>query len=87
MDFFNKVTVNMTSCYEMEEDGEEDEEKVEKPSKSKEKTLTVLEALSTCINWRQILNLPKEVCQHVAIALQHPELYACLLYTSPSPRD
>jgi len=33
MDFFYKVTANMTSCYEMEEDGEEDEEKLEKPSK------------------------------------------------------
>ena len=35
----------------------------------------MLEALSTCINWRQILNLPEEVRQHVAVALQHPEFY------------
>jgi len=76
VDFFYKVTANMTSCYETEEDGEEDEEKLEKPSKSEDKTLTMLEALSTCINWRQILTLLEEVRQHVYVALQHPELYA-----------
>jgi len=62
MDFFDKVTVNKTSCYEMEDEEEGDEEKLEKPSKSEDKTLTVLEALPTCIDWRQILNLPEEVC-------------------------
>ena len=76
VDFFNKVIVNMTSCYEMEDDEEEDEEKLEKPSKSEDKTPTMLEALLTCIDERKILNLPEEVRQNVVVALQHPELYA-----------
>ena len=45
MGFFNKVTINMTSCNELkgEEDGEEDKQK-DSP-KGDDKTLTVLEAL------------------------------------------
>jgi len=45
MDFLDKVTVNMTSCYQMEDEEEGDKEKLEKPLRSKEKTLTILEAL------------------------------------------
>jgi len=28
------------------------------------------------MDWRQILNLPEEVRQHIVFVLQHPELYA-----------
>jgi len=42
VDFFYKVPANMTSCYEMEEDGEEDEGKLKNPSKSEDKTLIML---------------------------------------------
>ena len=50
--FFHKLTVNMTSCYEMEDKEEGDKEKHEKSSKGDDKTLTVLEALPTCMDWR-----------------------------------
>jgi len=76
MDFFDKVTVNMISCYDTEDEQEGDEERLEKPSESEDKTLTLLEALPTCMNWRQIFNLLEEVCRHVVVALQHPKLYA-----------
>jgi len=50
VDFFDKVTVNMTSCYDMEDEEEGDEEKLDKPSESDDKSLIVLEALPTCID-------------------------------------
>jgi len=65
--FFDKVTVNMISCYEMEDEKERNEEKLEKPSESKEKTLTILEALPTYTDWRQIFNLPEEIRQYVVV--------------------
>ena len=74
--FFDKVTINMTSCYKMEDKENGDEEKQEKSWEDDDKTLTLLEALSACIDWRQIFNLPEEVHQHVVVALHHPELYA-----------
>ena len=63
MDFFDKVTVNMTWCYEMEDEEEGDEEKSEKPSENEVKTLTILKALPACNGWRQVLNLLEEVRQ------------------------
>ena len=29
-----------------------------------------------CLNWWQIFSFPNEMCQHMVIALQHPEIYA-----------
>jgi len=52
VDFFDKVIVNMTSCYGLEDEENGDEEKLEKPSESEEKTLTILEALPVCMDWR-----------------------------------
>ena len=66
----------MTSCYEMEDEEEGDEEKLKKYSESEEKTLTILQALLASTDWRQIFNFPEEICQHVVVAMQHPELYA-----------
>jgi len=43
--FFKKVTVNMTSCYELEDKEDEEEEKLEKPPKDDDKILTILETL------------------------------------------
>jgi len=66
----------MTSWYEMEDEENRDKEKQEKSLENINKTLTVLEALPTCMDWRQIFNLPGEICQHLVVALQHPKLYA-----------
>ena len=60
--FFDKIIANMTSCYEMEDEEERDEEKLEKPLESEEKALTILKALSACTNWRQIFNLLEDIC-------------------------
>jgi len=61
MDFFDKVTINVTSCYEMEGEENEDEEKQEKSSEDNDKTLTVLEASLASMDCRQIFNLPEGV--------------------------
>ena len=65
----------MTSCYKMEDEEEGDEDKLEKDSENEVRALTISEAFSACMAWRQILNL-LEVRQHIVVALQHPELYA-----------
>jgi len=49
VEFFDKVTVNMNSCYKMEDGEEGDEDKLEKASENKMKTLTILEALPAWI--------------------------------------
>jgi len=74
--FFEKVTVNMTSCYEMEDNEEGDEDQLEESSEYEKSVLTIPEALPACMNCRQILNLSEEVRQQVVVAMQHPELYA-----------
>jgi len=76
VDFFDKVTVNMTSCYEMKDEEEGDENKLEKSLENKVRALTIPEAFLACMDWRQILNLSEEVHQHIVVALQHLELYA-----------
>ena len=39
----------MTSCYEMEDEEEGDEDKLEKSSKNEERALTILEASPACM--------------------------------------
>jgi len=41
-----------------------------------DKTGAELEAMLICLNWGHIISLPSETRQHMAIALQHPEVYA-----------
>jgi len=48
--FFEKVTINMTSYYEMEDEEEGDEDKLEKSSENEERALTILEALPACMD-------------------------------------
>jgi len=50
--FFEKVTINMTSCYEMEDEEEGDEDKLKKSSENEKRTLTIRESLPACIDWR-----------------------------------
>jgi len=61
--FFENITANMTSCYEMEDEEEGDEDELEKSSENEVRALTILEALRACMDWRQILNLSEEVRQ------------------------
>ena len=76
MGFFEKVTVNMTSCSELEEEEDEGSNRQEESPRVADKTLTVLEALPARMGWGQIFCLPDEMRQHVVAALQHLELYA-----------
>ena len=88
MDFFDKVTVNITSCYEMEDEEEGDKDKLEKPSENEVRDLTISEALPACMDWRQSLNLLEEVHQQIIVGLQHPELYANKVkYAGPLIKD
>ena len=65
----------MTSCYELENDENEKEAKLEKPPKNDGEALISLETLPICGEWRKIFSLPKEICQQIVTALQHPKLY------------
>jgi len=65
----------MTSCYELENEEDEKEAKLEKPPKNDGEALTSLEALPVCDDWRQIFSLPKEIRQQIVASLQHPKLY------------
>ena len=74
--FFEKVTVNMTSCSELEEEEDEGSDGQEESPQLADKTLTILKALPSHMGWGQIFCLPHEMRQHVIAALQHPEIYA-----------
>ena len=77
MGFFNKITVNMTSCTKLKDEEDEEEEKQEDSPKRDDKTLTVIEALPARMGWRQIFCLPEEMQQCVSTTtLHHLELYA-----------
>jgi len=68
---FDKLAVNMTSCFEVEE---ESNERQENSIGEIDKTLAALEAIPVCLNWGQIFSLPNETCQHMLTALRHPKL-------------
>jgi len=55
---FDKLTVNMTSCFEVEE---ESDERHENSLGEIEKTLAALEAILVHLNWEQIFNLPNKM--------------------------
>jgi len=57
----------MTLCTKLEDEEDNEEEEQENYPKG--------DSLQMHIGWRQI-HLPKEMDQHVAIALHHPEFYA-----------
>ena len=53
MDFFNRVTVNMTSCTKLEHEEDGDEENQENSPKVDDKTVTILEAILVArMGWR-----------------------------------
>ena len=58
---FSRVTINMTSCYEIEDEEEGDEDKLEKSSENEERALTIPKALPACMDWKQIFSLPEEI--------------------------
>jgi len=65
----------MTFCSELKKEENEGSNRQDKPLRVAEKPLTILEALPTHMDWKQIFCLPNEMHQHVVSTLQHPELY------------
>jgi len=41
-----------------------------------DKTVAALEAMPIQLNWGHIFSLPNKTCQHMVVALQHPEIFA-----------
>jgi len=74
--FFEKVTVNMTLCSELEEEEDEGSDGQEESPRVVDKTLTILEVLPARMGWGQIFYLLDQMCQHVVAILQQPEFYA-----------
>ena len=66
----------MASCFELEEETDEDGVSKENCSGETDKIVTALEAMAICLNWGHIFSLPNETHEHMVIALQYPEIYA-----------
>jgi len=58
VNIFNKLAVNMTSCFEVEKELDEEEGGQENSLREIDKTLASLEAILVHLNWRQIFSLP-----------------------------
>ena len=92
-DYFTAVTVNTVSFIEGEEElvGEEATSiKLTSPHSEPvvdSKVAAILEALPSRMGWKQIFHLPKEMCQQVALALQHPELYVDKVKDAGDPAE
>ena len=74
--FLNRTMINMISCFELEEETDEEGASKENCSGKTNKTMPTLEVMPICLNWGQIFSLPNMTRQHMVIALQHPEIYA-----------
>jgi len=65
---FNKITVNMTSCSDLKEGTDEEDEKSEKSPGETEKTLAALVVIPIYLKWGQIFSLLGETRQHMVAA-------------------
>ena len=65
----------MTSCFEVEEESNEENGKHENSLGELNKTLAALEAIPVGLNWEQICSLPDKTRQHMVTALTHPKLF------------
>ena len=70
---FDKLLVNMTSCFKVEE---ESDERQENSLGEIDKILVALEAIPMHLDWGQIFSLPNEMRQHMVTALKHPKRVA-----------
>jgi len=66
----------MASCFEVEEEADEEDGRQENSPTELCKTLAALEAMPIHLNWGQILSLPDDMRQRMVIALKHPGLFA-----------
>jgi len=68
--------VNMTSCFELEEDIDEEDGSKENSLGEMNKTMVALEAIPVHLNWGQIFRFPNKTCQYNIVVLQYLEIYA-----------
>jgi len=73
---FDKLTVNMTSCSEVEEETNDEDCRQENSPGETDKTLATLEAMPIRLNWGQIFSFPNKTRQHMIAALKNSEIYA-----------
>jgi len=62
----------MTSCSELEEEEDNGSDRQDNSLRVADKALTVLEALPTRMECRQIFCLPDKMCQYVIATIQYP---------------
>jgi len=78
--FFDKVVINMTPCFEFDDDDNKTNEKQNAkkapPPKRDNKVLAILKALLAHMCWQQILHLSDEIREVVVVAIGHSNLYA-----------
>ena len=71
---FDKAVVNMTSCFEFDNDNDETNEEHSVPLKRDDKVITVPEALQVNMDWQQIFNLLEEIREQIVVTICH-EIY------------
>jgi len=71
---FDKLAVNITSCFEVEEESDKEDGRHENSLGEIDKTLAALEAILVHLNWGQIINLPDDIRQHMVGTLKHPNV-------------
>jgi len=74
--FFDKTTVNVSSCSEVEEETYKDGGSKENCSAETDQTVAALKAMPICLNWGNMFSLPNMAHQHMVVALQHQKIYA-----------
>ena len=72
----DRITVNMTSCSEVEEETDKEDGRKEDCSRETDKTVASLEAMPIHLNWAHIFSLPNDTRQYMVVTLQHPEIHA-----------
>jgi len=58
--FLDRTTVNMTSCFELEEETNEEDGSKDNCLGEPDKTVAATEAMPMNLNWRHIFSLPNE---------------------------
>jgi len=68
--FFDRTTINIASCSEVEDDTDEEGVGKENYSGETNKTVATLEAMPMRLNLGHIFSLSNDTCKHMVVALQ-----------------
>jgi len=72
---FDKLVINVTSCYKVEEETNEEDNRQKNCPREANKTLAGLQTIPMLLNWGQIFSLLDKVRHHMVVVLQHPKLF------------